>query len=80
MPVPAPGFDRLVIDGSNFLGRAVGYQLGDDASREQFLTRLQDYVHLNPALKLTVFFDGQKAARRLPCGRAVRAARSGDVD
>ncbi len=68
MPVPAPGFDRMVIDGSNFLGRATGYDLGDADSKEQFITRLQDYAHNQPAVKLTVFFDGKKAQRKLVGG------------
>lgn len=64
-PAAAPGPpDRLFVDGSNFLGRAIGYSLGDGDSRERLMFRLQEYVRRHPAHKLTVFFDGQKTATR----------------
>jgi hypothetical protein len=61
-PPAAP--ERLFVDGSNFLGRAPGYALGDDGSRDRLNFRLQDYVRRHPAHKVTVFFDGQKTTSR----------------
>lgn len=64
---PAQAFvpDRLLIDGSNFLGRAPGYALGDAGSRDRLMFRLQEYVRKHPAHKVTAFFDGQKTSTRL---------------
>jgi four helix bundle protein len=67
-----PAHDRLVIDGSNFLGRAPGFMLGDDQSRDRFLFRLQEYARRHPAHRVTVFFDGQHAANQLLGGVEVR--------
>lgn len=65
-PAAAPAMpDRLLIDGSNFLGRAPGYALGDEASRDRLMFRLQEYVRKHPAHKVTAFFDGQKTSTRL---------------
>lgn len=64
---PGPA-DRLLIDGCNFLGRAPGFTLGDDASRDRLLFRLQEYGREHPAHRLVVFFDGQRATRRLTAG------------
>jgi predicted RNA-binding protein with PIN domain len=61
---PAAAPERLFVDGSNFLGRAPGYALGDAGSRDRLTFRLQDYVRRHPAHKVTVFFDGQKTASR----------------
>jgi predicted RNA-binding protein with PIN domain len=63
---PTP--DRLLVDGCNFLGRVPGFLLGDEESRDRLLFRLQEYGRAHPAHKLTVFFDGQHASRRLTAG------------
>lgn len=60
--------DRLVVDGCNFLGCAAGYSLGDDRSRDRLLFRLQEYARRHPAHRVVVFFDGQRASRRLTAG------------
>lgn len=60
--------DRLVVDGCNFLGCAVGYTLGDDRSRDKLLFRLQEYARRHPAHKVIVYFDGQRASRRQTAG------------
>jgi hypothetical protein len=60
--------ERLVVDGCNFLGRARGYELGDPASRDRFLLRLQEYARRHPAHRVVVFFDGQRASRRQTAG------------
>lgn len=60
--------DRLVVDGCNFLGSAVGYTLGDDRSRDKLLFRLQEYARRHPAHQVVVFFDGQRASRRQTAG------------
>jgi hypothetical protein len=65
---PKPAADWLVVDGCNFLGCAPGYKLGDEASRDRFLFRLQEYARLHPAHRVTVFFDGQRASRRVTAG------------
>ncbi len=65
---PGHGQDRIVIDGSNFLGRASGYGLGDERSQERFLFRLQEYAHQHPAHRVTVFFDGRQVVRQLTAG------------
>lgn len=68
---PAPAYaeeDYLLLDGCNFLGCAPGYELGDDASRDRLLFRLQDYAREHPAHKVVVFFDGKRASRRLTNG------------
>jgi hypothetical protein len=70
-PAAAPqhsGTDRLVLDGSNFLGRAPGYMLGDEESRDRLLFRLQEYGRAHPAHRVTVFFDGQRTSRRMVAG------------
>lgn len=62
---PAPGPpERLLIDASNFLGRATGYALGDEGSKDRLLFRLQEYLRKHPAHKVTAFFDGQKTSSR----------------
>ncbi len=60
--------DRLVVDGCNFLGCAAGYSLGDERSRDRLLFRLQEYARRHPAHRVVVFFDGQRASRRLTAG------------
>jgi hypothetical protein len=66
---PAPsGTDRLVLDGSNFLGRAPGYMLGDEQSHDRLLFRLQEYGRAHPAHRITAFFDGQRSTRRQVAG------------
>ena len=60
---PAPAPERLLVDGSNFLGRAPGYALGDEGSRDRLAFRLQDYVRRHPAHRYR-FFDGQKTSSR----------------
>lgn len=60
----ASGTDRLVLDGSNFLGRTPGYMLGSEESRDRLLLRLQEYAKAHPAHRVTIFFDGQRVARR----------------
>lgn len=62
-----PG-EVLVVDGCNFLGRAPDYSLGDDASRDRLLLRLQEYSHRHPSHRVVVFFDGQRASRRVTAG------------
>ena len=69
--------DYLVVDGCNFLGRAQGCRLGDPESRD----RLQEYALRHPSQRVVVFYDGQKAARRLFAGieeRVVSDRRSAD--
>ena len=69
--------DYLVVDGCNFLGRAQGFRLGDPESRD----RLQEYALRHPSQRVVVFYDGQKAARRLFAGieeRVVSDRRSAD--
>jgi hypothetical protein len=65
---PGHGQDRIVVDGSNFLGRASGYSLGDERSQERFLFRLQEYAHQHPAHRITVYFDGRHVVRQLTAG------------
>lgn len=60
--------DRLFVDGCNFLGRAPGYDLGDPASRDRLLFRLQEYAHEHPAHRVVVFFDGQRASSQVTAG------------
>jgi predicted RNA-binding protein with PIN domain len=67
VPQPTPP-DRLVVDGCNFLGRAPGYELGDNDSRDRLLLRLQEYARIHPAHRVSVFFDGQRASRRVTSG------------
>jgi hypothetical protein len=66
-PAPPRGpriASRLLVDGCNFLGRAHGFALGDDSSRDRLLLRLQEYGRRHPAHQITVVFDGQRASRR----------------
>jgi predicted RNA-binding protein with PIN domain len=78
-PVPRPptpeargDVHRLVVDGSNFLGRAAGYDLGSAESRDRLLFRLQDYVRKHPAHHVVVYFDADHAAVRAVGGVEVR--------
>jgi len=65
---PQNGTDYLLLDGCNFLGCAPGYELGDDASRDRLLFRLQEYAREHPAHKVVVFFDGKRASSRVTAG------------
>jgi hypothetical protein len=76
-PAQAPPRDRLFVDGCNFLGRAEGYALGDDRSRERLVTRLQDYAHRHPAHRVTAFFDGKRAVTRTVAGVQERVTAEG---
>ena len=67
-PKAGHGQDRIVVDGSNFLGRAPGYGLGDERAQERFLFRLQEYAHQHPAHRITVYFDGRHVVRQLTAG------------
>ncbi len=60
--------DRLILDGCNFLGRAPEYSLSDPASRDRLLFRLQEYSKRHPAHRVIVYFDGQRASRRITAG------------
>lgn len=60
----APPVDRLLVDGSNFLGCAPGYMLEDEESRERLFRRLQDYARRHPAHRVIAFHDGKKASHR----------------
>ncbi len=62
-PRPAPGFQRVIVDGSNFLGSAEGYALRDPESRRQFMLRVGDRCRVESSQRWTVFFDGSKASR-----------------
>ena len=76
-PPPRVGVDRLLIDGHNFLGRADGFMLGSDASRDQFVLRLQEYAKKHPSHRVTVFFDGNRNSIEEKAGVEVRFS-SGD--
>lgn len=75
-PTPAPVAARprelLIVDGSNFLGTTAGYNLATDASREELITRLQDYAHDHPSFRIVAYFDGQKTTVRRAGGVEVR--------
>jgi four helix bundle protein len=60
--------DRVLVDGCNFLGRASGFELGDEASRDRLLFRLQEYARRHPSHRVVLFFDGQRASRRVVAG------------
>jgi predicted RNA-binding protein with PIN domain len=62
----------VVVDGSNFLGTTDGYNLATDASREELITRLQDFVHDHPTFRVITYFDGQKTSVRRAGGVEVR--------
>jgi predicted RNA-binding protein with PIN domain len=62
----------LIVDGSNFLGTTAGFTLATDSSREELITRLQDYVHDHPSVRVIVYFDGQKTSVRRIGGVEVR--------
>jgi predicted RNA-binding protein with PIN domain len=77
-----PPPDRLVVDGCNFLGRAKGFSLGDQESRDRLLLRLQEYAHRHPAHRVTLFYDGQKTRRTTAGGveqHFVSAQRTADA-
>ena len=65
---PPAQADYLVVDGCNFLGRAPGYELGDEASRNRLLFRLQEYAREHPAHHVVVVFDGKRASNRVTAG------------
>ena len=67
-PKPQEGVDRLLVDGSNVLGRADGYSLGDPGSHDRLLLRLQEYGRLHPAHRIIAFFDGKRAGTRMVGG------------
>jgi predicted RNA-binding protein with PIN domain len=69
---PAQPRSLVIVDGSNFLGTVGGYELASDASREELVTRLQDFVHQHPAFRVIVYFDGQKSSVRRAGGVEVR--------
>jgi hypothetical protein len=73
-PAPTPAAPRhlVVLDGSNFLGTTAGYNLASDASREELITRLQDFAHLHPSHRVVAYFDGQKGSVRRSGGVEVR--------
>ena len=60
----APPVDRLLVDGSNFLGSVTGYMLEDEESRERLFRRLQDYARRHPAHRVIAFHDGKRASHR----------------
>jgi predicted RNA-binding protein with PIN domain len=62
----------VIVDGSNFLGTTDGYDLATDASREELITRLQDFVHAHPTFRVVAYFDGQKSSVRRAGGVEVR--------
>jgi predicted RNA-binding protein with PIN domain len=71
-PVVSGPRELLILDGSNFLGTTAGFNLADDASREELITRLQDYAHDHPSFRVVVYFDGQKTSVRRAGGVEVR--------
>ncbi len=62
----------VIVDGSNFLGTIAGFDLASDASREELVTRLQDFAHDHPSLRMVVYFDGQKTSVKRAGGVEVR--------
>jgi len=52
----------VIVDGSNFLGTVPGFNLASDATREELITRLQDFAHLHPSSRIVVYFDGQRTS------------------
>lgn len=69
--------DRLLVDGCNFLGRAYGYALGDEKSRDRLLFRLQEYGRAHPAHHITVFFDSQRTSSQVIAGVEQRTSAAG---
>ena len=67
-----PISSRLLVDGSNVLGRAAGYRLGAAADREALLRRLRDYGHGHPGQRIVVWLDGKRSERRKASGLEVR--------
>ncbi|MCC2671586.1 MAG: YacP-like domain [Armatimonadetes bacterium] len=68
VPAPPAQLDYLLVDGCNFLGRAQGYELGDESSRDRLLFRLQEYAREHPAHHVVVVFDGKRASSRVTAG------------
>jgi hypothetical protein len=79
-PAPPRPRDRLLVDGCNFLGRASGYRLGEEESRDRLLFRLQEYARHHPAHHVAVVFDGQKTARRSVGGVEEHVTGGGPAD
>jgi predicted RNA-binding protein with PIN domain len=62
----------VVVDGSNFLGTVAGFDLVADASRDELVMRLQEFARDHPALRVVVYFDGQKTTVKRAGGVEVR--------
>ena len=60
------------MDGSNFLGTVAGFELASDVSRDELVTRLQDFAHDHPSLRVVVYFDGQKTTVKRVGGVEIR--------
>jgi predicted RNA-binding protein with PIN domain len=67
-----PTRSLILVDGSNFLGTVAGFDLASDQSREELITRLQDFAHQHPTFRVTAYFDGQKSSVRRVGGVEVR--------
>ena len=71
---------RLLVDGSNFLGRASGYRLGPAEDRERLVRRLGDYARRHPGQRVVLWFDGDRASMETIAGVEVRFVGPRDAD
>jgi hypothetical protein len=62
----------VIVDGSNFLGTVAGFDLRTDDSRDELVMRLQEFARDHPALRVIVYFDGQKVTVKRAGGVEVR--------
>jgi predicted RNA-binding protein with PIN domain len=69
---PPSSHPRLVVDGSNFLGRVPGFDLASAQSREKLILRLQEFAKRHLGTQVVVFFDGKKASAATRAGVEVR--------
>jgi hypothetical protein len=71
---PSPPDPRhfVIVDGSNFLGTVAGFDLRTDDSRDELVMRLQEFARDHPALRVIVYFDGQRVTVKRAGGVEVR--------